>query len=96
MARVIGPSLVSALFAISMDGKVLGGRLWWIFMVGATVVNQLVALLVKHDESGQQAASTSIALDDVETSAVGPSEEWDIGSGRDQGKAEIHSRQLQV
>lgn len=94
MARVAGPSLVSALFAISMDGKVLGGRLWWIFMVGATVVNLAVALLVKHDEGGQQAATINIALDDVETSAVTSSEEWDTGSGRYQGKLESQSRQL--
>lgn len=46
MARVLGPSLVSALFAVSMDGKVLGGNLWWMFMVVMAIVNFSVALLV--------------------------------------------------
>lgn len=49
MARVLGPSLVSALFAISMDGKVLGGDLWWIFMAAMSVVNFSASLLVSAD-----------------------------------------------
>jgi hypothetical protein len=49
MARVIGPSLIGGLFAISMDGKVLGGRLWWMFMVVMSTVNFLTSLLVSRD-----------------------------------------------
>ncbi|WWD15992.1 hypothetical protein CI109_100416 [Kwoniella shandongensis] len=51
MARVIGPSLVSALYAISMDGKVLGGRLWWIFMAFMSVINSGVCLLIEPDKT---------------------------------------------
>ncbi|KAK8869738.1 hypothetical protein IAR55_000306 [Kwoniella newhampshirensis] len=51
MARVIGPSLVSALYAISMDGKVLGGRLWWIFMAFMSVINFGVTLLIERDKT---------------------------------------------
>lgn len=49
MARVLGPSLIGALFAISMDGKVLGGRLWWIFMVIMSTANFVTSLLVSRD-----------------------------------------------
>lgn len=49
MARVLGPSLIGALFAISMDGKVLGGRLWWIFMVIMSTANFVTSLLVSSD-----------------------------------------------
>ncbi|WVQ87383.1 hypothetical protein IAS59_001107 [Cryptococcus gattii] len=52
MARVIGPSSVSALFAFSMDGQVMGGRLWWIFMVGMSLVNFGVCSLVAPDSNG--------------------------------------------
>lgn len=52
MARVIGPSSVSALFAFSMDGQVMGGRLWWIFMVGMSLVNFGICSLVASDSSG--------------------------------------------
>lgn len=62
LARVIGPSLASAvshirlnsesrvadrkLFAISMDGKVLGGNLWWIAMCIFASINFLACLSV--------------------------------------------------
>lgn len=49
MARVLGPSIIGALFAISMDGKVLGGRLWWIFMVIMSTANFVTSLLVSND-----------------------------------------------
>ena len=49
MARVLGPSIIGALFAISMDGKVLGGRLWWIFMVIMATANFITSLLVRRD-----------------------------------------------
>ncbi|OWZ34735.1 hypothetical protein C343_01229 [Cryptococcus neoformans C23] len=52
MARVIGPSSVSALFAFSMDGQVMGGRLWWIFMVGMSLVNFGICTLVAPDSNG--------------------------------------------
>ncbi|AAW41597.2 expressed protein [Cryptococcus deneoformans JEC21] len=52
MARVIGPSSVSALFAFSMDGQVMGGRLWWIFMVGMSLVNFGICSLVASDSNG--------------------------------------------
>lgn len=48
MARVGGPSIVSALFAISMDGKVLGGRLWWLFMVVMSAANFVSTLFVEE------------------------------------------------
>ncbi|RXK39482.1 hypothetical protein M231_03150 [Tremella mesenterica] len=53
MARVIGPSLVSALYAISMDGKILGGRLWWIFMVICSAVSLISAIFVQEPTPGQ-------------------------------------------
>ncbi|BEI81134.1 hypothetical protein CcaverHIS002_0202940 [Cutaneotrichosporon cavernicola] len=46
MARVVGPSLVSALFAISMSSNVLGGRLWWVFMVVVSALNLAAAFRV--------------------------------------------------
>ncbi|WVQ78344.1 hypothetical protein IAT38_000429 [Cryptococcus sp. DSM 104549] len=52
MARVIGPSSVSALFAISMDGQVLGGRLWWLVMTAVSVLNLGVCLMVEPDSRG--------------------------------------------
>lgn len=51
MARVLGPSSIGALFAVSMDGKVLGGRLWWIFMVIMSSVNFGACLFVTPDQS---------------------------------------------
>ncbi|WRT67192.1 uncharacterized protein IL334_004158 [Kwoniella shivajii] len=50
MARVIGPSLISALFAYSMDTNLLGGRAWWIFMILMSLVNLVVSFLVDKDE----------------------------------------------
>lgn len=49
MARVLGPSIISALFAVSMDGKVLDGRLWWIFMVIMSTANFVTCLFVSPD-----------------------------------------------
>lgn len=49
MARVLGPSSIGALFAISMDGKVLDGRLWWIFMVVMSTANFATCLFVSPD-----------------------------------------------
>lgn len=46
MARVVGPSLASALFAISMDARVLGGNLWWIVLVILAAVNFFACLFV--------------------------------------------------
>jgi hypothetical protein len=34
-----------------MDGKVLGGRLWWIFMVFMSAVNFVSALFVAEEPS---------------------------------------------
>jgi hypothetical protein len=53
MARVLGPSSIGALFAVSMDGKVLGGRLWWIFMVIMSTVNFGTSLFVTSDRARQ-------------------------------------------
>jgi hypothetical protein len=50
MARVLGPSSIGALFAISMDGKVLDGRLWWIFMVIMSTANFATCLFVSPDK----------------------------------------------
>ena len=76
MARVVGPSLVSAvgavlrtvfradaqpqLFAISMDGKVLGGRLWWMFMVLMSIVNFTSAMFVAPDPSAVALQQTPV------------------------------------
>ncbi|ORX39926.1 major facilitator superfamily domain-containing protein [Kockovaella imperatae] len=49
MSRVIGPSLISALFAISVDRGILGGRLWWVFMLFASAVNFICCLFVQPD-----------------------------------------------
>ncbi|GFZ45612.1 hypothetical protein JCM24511_03340 [Saitozyma sp. JCM 24511] len=49
MARVIGPSTASALFAVSMDGKILGGRLWWIFMAIMSTFNWTACLFITQD-----------------------------------------------
>ncbi|WVR05194.1 hypothetical protein IAU60_002206 [Kwoniella sp. DSM 27419] len=51
MARVIGPSLISALFAYSMDTNLLGGRAWWIFMVVMSIINFLVTLQVEREDT---------------------------------------------
>ena len=53
MARVLGPSSIGALFAISMDGKVLDGRLWWIFMVIMSTANFATCLFVSPDRDPQ-------------------------------------------
>lgn len=58
MARVLGPSSIGALFAISMDGKVLGGRLWWIFMVIMSTVNFVTCLFVSPDRDSQARSPT--------------------------------------
>jgi hypothetical protein len=50
MARVLGPSSIGALFAVSMDGQVLGGRLWWIFMVIMSTANFATCLFVSPDK----------------------------------------------
>lgn len=89
MARVVGPSSVSAvcgifthlnhglhepsqLFAISMDGKVLGGRLWWIFMVVMSCLNGGVALFVAADSPGVSGLSS---IDEEEEQ---PEETWEF------------------
>ncbi|WVQ71733.1 hypothetical protein IAR50_001274 [Cryptococcus sp. DSM 104548] len=76
MARVVGPSSVSALFAISMDGQVMNGRLWWIVMVGMSIVNLGVCCLLENDAP---ATRMYLAKDeeegDVEMGDVGPSRE---------------------
>ncbi|WVF72209.1 hypothetical protein IAT40_007021 [Kwoniella sp. CBS 6097] len=51
MARVIGPSLISALFAYSMDTMFLGGRAWWIFMVIMSLINTGVSWLVEPERT---------------------------------------------
>ncbi|WVQ98785.1 hypothetical protein IAU59_005916 [Kwoniella sp. CBS 9459] len=51
MARVIGPSMISALFAYSMDTMFMGGRAWWIFMVAMSMVNFGVSWLVEPEKS---------------------------------------------
>jgi hypothetical protein len=53
MARVLGPSSIGALFAISMDGKVLDGKLWWIFMVVMSTANFATCLFVAPDKDQQ-------------------------------------------
>lgn len=50
MARVLGPSSIGALFAISMDGRVLDGKLWWIFMVVMSSANFATCLFVSPDK----------------------------------------------
>lgn len=88
MARVLGPSSVSAvrlllpfpkdrygadklkLFAISMDGKVLGGRLWWIFMAIISIINWIACQFVPNEETHSSRLS---AISEEEE----PEEEWD-------------------
>ncbi|WVO13940.1 hypothetical protein L204_101565 [Cryptococcus depauperatus] len=60
MARVLGPSLVSTLFAMSMDRQIMGGKLWWISMVGMSLVNSAVCTMVKSEKQAYP-----IPLDDV-------------------------------
>ncbi|WVW83031.1 hypothetical protein I302_105048 [Kwoniella bestiolae CBS 10118] len=50
MGKVVGPSLISALFAYSMDTGFLGGRAWWIFMVFMSIINLVVSHLVDHEQ----------------------------------------------
>ncbi|WWC89979.1 uncharacterized protein L201_004909 [Kwoniella dendrophila CBS 6074] len=50
MAKVTGPSLISALFAYSMDTQFMDGKAWWIFMVIMSIINFIITLLVKHDD----------------------------------------------
>ncbi|KAL1406880.1 hypothetical protein Q8F55_006289 [Vanrija albida] len=54
LARVVGPSLVSALFALSMDRGVLGGRLWWLFMLAMSMLNLGAGLLVPNETRRQE------------------------------------------
>lgn len=67
MSRVLGPSSVSAvsqhargprswsqLFAWSMEKKVLGGRLWWIFMVVMSTASWVSCLFISHVEPTNQ------------------------------------------
>ncbi|WOO84455.1 Major facilitator-type transporter psiT2 [Vanrija pseudolonga] len=49
LARVVGPSLVSVLFAVSMDRGALGGRLWWVFMLAMSALNLGAGLLVPNE-----------------------------------------------
>lgn len=45
-----GPPLIpSKLFAVSMDGKILGGRLWWIFMAVMSTFNWTACLFITQD-----------------------------------------------
>ncbi|KAK4685574.1 hypothetical protein P7C73_g4573, partial [Tremellales sp. Uapishka_1] len=48
MSRVVGPSLIGSLYAISMDGQVLGGRLWWIFMIAMSALSFMSCLFVEE------------------------------------------------
>ncbi|ODO10776.1 hypothetical protein I350_01374 [Cryptococcus amylolentus CBS 6273] len=74
MARVIGPSSVSALFAISMDGQVMNGRLWWIVMVGMSLINLGVCCLLENDPSGSAYLPKDIEEGlDVEMGGMSPS-----------------------
>ncbi|WWD10081.1 hypothetical protein V865_008214 [Kwoniella europaea PYCC6329] len=50
MARVIGPSLISALFAYSMETRFMNGRAWWIFMVLMSIINLIVSFLVDNEQ----------------------------------------------
>ena len=52
MAKVAGPSLVSTLFAVSIDRGILGGRLWWIVMIFASIINFTSAMCVAPDHPG--------------------------------------------
>ncbi|ORY27177.1 major facilitator superfamily domain-containing protein [Naematelia encephala] len=71
MSRVLGPSSVSALFAYSMDGKALGGRLWWIFMVVISAINWTACLFVDHGAMTQRGLA-SIAEEDEEEESLDP------------------------
>ncbi|KAJ9103232.1 hypothetical protein QFC21_002655 [Naganishia friedmannii] len=68
LARVLGPSVMSAAFALSIDQKVLGGHLWWIFATGICVLNAIVGLLVTEKSpavetmSMQELAATESCL----------------------------------
>ncbi|KAH8087430.1 putative MFS transporter [Filobasidium floriforme] len=47
LSRVIGPWLVSSVFALSIDQKVLNGNLWWIFMAVISIISAFVSLLLE-------------------------------------------------
>nr|XP_019013583.1 uncharacterized protein I206_01653 [Kwoniella pini CBS 10737]OCF52364.1 hypothetical protein I206_01653 [Kwoniella pini CBS 10737] len=71
MGRVVGPSLISALFAYTMDTHFMGGRAWWIFMVIMSTVNLSVTFLVaEHDEDKKPQDEVAMSLldnrDDVD------------------------------
>ncbi len=66
LARVLGPSTVSALFAVSIDRKILwGGQLWWVCMVLICSVSAVVGLLVREKEPTYQSVA-SHSLNEVE------------------------------
>ena len=72
MAKVFGPSLVSALFALSVDRGILGGRLWWICMIIASTINFTSAMFVAPDTSNFSGLS-SIDEEDEEAALE---EDW--------------------
>jgi hypothetical protein len=68
LARVLGPSVVSALFAVSIDKGIWGGNLWWIVMVAICTVSAVVGLLVQEKTPNytQTAARTINEVDEAE------------------------------
>ncbi|OCF36653.1 hypothetical protein I316_01906 [Kwoniella heveanensis BCC8398] len=87
MARVIGPSIISALFAYSMDTMLLGGRAWWIFMVIMSLVNFVVSWLVEPEQTPPAAT-----VDSVEMGLLEDQEEGDDDDMVDDLSNRIRSR----
>ncbi|KAL7424049.1 hypothetical protein Q5752_001634 [Cryptotrichosporon argae] len=89
MARVIGPSLVSALFAISVDGQVMHGRLWWLFMVLMSALNFAVSLLVAKDKPPP---TLEAIVEDDEDGVGGPGGEGPYGWAATPGASPVKAR----
>jgi len=88
MSRVLGPSSVSALFAISMDRNLLGGRLWWIFMVVMSFLSWISCLFISKDPRPPR------ELESIEEEEEPPEDTWEFetptnGKGQKDQQAEI-------
>jgi len=55
-----------------MDGKVLGGRLWWIFMVIMSIINLITATFVQNE------TLPANGLEAIDEEEEPPEETWEF------------------
>lgn len=73
LSRAVGPSVASALFAVSHshstqtgDQKILGGHLWWVLLVFASFVNLGLSTTLGDDETGLKSSLSVVGEDEEE------------------------------